>query len=113
MAFLVLTTVAVALGFAAWNALLNNFAIERANFTGVELIEYLAEHKGVEDDGKVMTSTISASEHDGSFLEQEDEQTKLIGGLDQDISPHWPVDEAGITLVGSSVEKLIRWWLRA
>ena len=37
MAFLVLTTVAVALGFAAWNALLNNFAIERANFTGVEM----------------------------------------------------------------------------
>ncbi len=37
MAFLVLTTIAVALGFAAWNALLNNFAIERADFTGVEM----------------------------------------------------------------------------
>lgn len=35
--FLVLVSVAVPLGFAAWQALLNNFAIERAAFTGVEI----------------------------------------------------------------------------
>ena len=35
--FLVLASVAMPLGFAAWQALLNNFAIEMANFTGEEM----------------------------------------------------------------------------
>ncbi len=35
--FLVVASVAVPLGFAAWQALLNNFAVERAAFTGVEI----------------------------------------------------------------------------
>ena len=37
IAFLVLASVAMPLGFAAWQALLNNFAIERAAFTGREI----------------------------------------------------------------------------
>ena len=35
--FLILASVAMPLGFAAWQALLNNFAIERAAFTGREI----------------------------------------------------------------------------
>ena len=35
--FLVIASIAMALGFSAWQALLNNFAIERAEFTGVEI----------------------------------------------------------------------------
>lgn len=35
--FLVLASVAMPFGFAAWQALLNNFAIERAAFTGREI----------------------------------------------------------------------------
>ena len=35
--FLVLASVAMPLGFAAWQALLNNFAIEQAQFTGREI----------------------------------------------------------------------------
>lgn len=35
--FLILASIAMPLGFSAWQALLNNFAIERANFTGVEI----------------------------------------------------------------------------
>jgi hypothetical protein len=34
---LILMTVAMPLGFSVWNALLNNFAIERASFTGAEI----------------------------------------------------------------------------
>ena len=37
VAFLVLASVAMPLGFAAWQALLNNFAIEQAAFTGREI----------------------------------------------------------------------------
>lgn len=37
IAFLVLASVAMPLGFAAWQALLNNFAIEQAAFTGREI----------------------------------------------------------------------------
>ena len=37
IAFLVLASIAVPLGFAAWQALLNNFAIEEAGFTGREM----------------------------------------------------------------------------
>ena len=36
-AFLVLASIAMPLGFAAWQALLNNFAIEQAAFTGREI----------------------------------------------------------------------------
>ena len=35
--FLVVASIAIPLGFAAWTALLNNFVIERAAFTGVEI----------------------------------------------------------------------------
>ena len=35
--FLVIVSVAIPLGFAAWNGLVNNFVIERAGFTGVEI----------------------------------------------------------------------------
>ena len=35
--FLVVASIAIPLGFAAWQALLNNFVIERAGFTGVEI----------------------------------------------------------------------------
>jgi len=35
--FLVLASIAMPLGFSAWSALLNNFAIEKAAFTGVEI----------------------------------------------------------------------------
>ena len=35
--FLVIVSIAIPLGFAAWNGLLNNFVIERAAFTGVEI----------------------------------------------------------------------------
>ena len=35
--FLVVASIAIPLGFAAWTALLNNFVIERAGFTGVEI----------------------------------------------------------------------------
>ena len=35
--FLILFSIAMPLGFAAWQALLNNFVIERAAFTGVEI----------------------------------------------------------------------------
>lgn len=35
--FLILASVAMPLGFAAWTALLNNFAIEMAGFTGKEM----------------------------------------------------------------------------
>ena len=35
--FLVLVSIAIPLGFAAWNGLVNNFVIERAAFTGVEI----------------------------------------------------------------------------
>ncbi|MCZ6889854.1 MAG: MFS transporter [Gammaproteobacteria bacterium] len=35
--FLILSSIAIPLGFSAWQALLNNFAIERAGFTGVEI----------------------------------------------------------------------------
>lgn len=35
--FLILTTIVMALTFAGWMALLNNFVIERANFSGVEI----------------------------------------------------------------------------
>ena len=37
IAFLVLASIAMPLGFAAWQALLNNFAIEQAAFTGREI----------------------------------------------------------------------------
>ncbi len=37
IAFLVLASIAMPLGFAAWQALLNNFAIEEAGFTGREM----------------------------------------------------------------------------
>ncbi len=37
IAFLVLASVAMPLGFAAWQALLNNFAVEQAAFTGREI----------------------------------------------------------------------------
>jgi hypothetical protein len=37
IAFLVLASIAMPLAFSAWQALLNNFAIERAEFTGVEI----------------------------------------------------------------------------
>ena len=35
--FLIIASIAMPLGFAAWQALLNNFVIERAAFTGVEI----------------------------------------------------------------------------
>ena len=35
--FLVIASIAMPLGFSAWSALLNNFAIEKAAFTGVEI----------------------------------------------------------------------------
>lgn len=35
--FLVIASIATPLGFSAWSALLNNFAIEKAAFTGVEI----------------------------------------------------------------------------
>ena len=35
--FLVVASIAIPLGFAAWQALLNNFVIERAGFTGIEI----------------------------------------------------------------------------
>ncbi|HCP49853.1 MAG TPA: MFS transporter, partial [Gammaproteobacteria bacterium] len=35
--FLVVASIAMPLGFSAWRALLNNFAIEKAAFTGVEI----------------------------------------------------------------------------
>ena len=35
--FLIIASIAMPLGFAAWQALLNNFVIERAGFTGVEI----------------------------------------------------------------------------
>ncbi len=37
IAFLVLASIAMPLAFSAWQALLNNFAIERAEFTGIEI----------------------------------------------------------------------------
>ena len=37
VAFLVLASIAMPLGFAAWRALLDNFAIEEAAFTGREI----------------------------------------------------------------------------
>ena len=37
VAFLVLASIAMPLGFAAWRALLDNFAIEQAAFTGREI----------------------------------------------------------------------------
>ncbi len=36
-AFLIVASIAVPLGFSAWQALLNNFVVERAAFTGVEI----------------------------------------------------------------------------
>ena len=36
-AFLILTTIVMAFSFAGWMALLNNFVIEKANFSGVEI----------------------------------------------------------------------------
>ena len=47
-AFLVLASVAVALGLATWQALINNFAVERASFTGREigLLQSLTEAPG-------------------------------------------------------------------
>lgn len=35
--FLILTTIVMAMTFAGWTTLLNNFVIEKANFTGVEI----------------------------------------------------------------------------
>ena len=35
--FLVIASIAMPLGFSAWSALLNNFAIEKAAFTGIEI----------------------------------------------------------------------------
>ncbi len=36
-AFLIITSILMSVTFYAWTALLNNFAIERASFTGVEI----------------------------------------------------------------------------
>ena len=49
MGFLLLASVAMPFGFAAWQALLNNFAIERAAFTGrkIGILQSLREVPGL------------------------------------------------------------------
>ena len=37
MALLVLMSIAMPVAFNVWSALLNNFVVERANFTGIEI----------------------------------------------------------------------------
>mmetsp|Transcript_12870 Transcript_12870/g.37363 ORF Transcript_12870/g.37363 Transcript_12870/m.37363 type:complete len:231 (+) Transcript_12870:78-770(+) len=77
-----------------------------ANLAGVELVEDLAEHEGVEEDREVVRRTVLAIVHDGALVEEEDQQPQLVRGLDEDVSPHRATDQAGIALVRSAVQQL-------
>mmetsp|Transcript_8960 Transcript_8960/g.13556 ORF Transcript_8960/g.13556 Transcript_8960/m.13556 type:complete len:232 (+) Transcript_8960:533-1228(+) len=59
----------------------------------------------------MMSGSTLASKDFRSLLKKEDEESKLIGRLSKNISPHWQIDQGRVTLVGSSEKKTCRRWL--
>mmetsp|Transcript_6663 Transcript_6663/g.19751 ORF Transcript_6663/g.19751 Transcript_6663/m.19751 type:complete len:513 (-) Transcript_6663:2198-3736(-) len=77
-----------------------------SNVPRIELVEDLAIHERIENDGEVMAAPVLAVEDLGTVLEEEHEEGELVSRLDEDVPPHGTVDEAGVALVWTSVEEL-------